>query len=140
MNLSLLPVTYEATIPEDYLDMMGHMNVMWYTHLFSLAVGGLYQRLGLTGEYFQTNAAGSFLLEAHVRHLSEVRAGQSVTIRTRMLGRSAKRLHFMNFMVKDDTVLAATSESVAAHIDMRIRRSSPFPSAIAEAIDQLVME
>jgi acyl-CoA thioester hydrolase len=138
--LNDLPVTHAAVIPEDYLDMMGHMNVMWYTHLFSLAVGGLYQRLGLTGKYFEANAAGSFLLEAHVRHLSEVRVGQSVTIRTRMLGRSAKRLHFMNFMVKEDTVLAATSESVAAHIDMRIRRSSPLPPTIALAIDELVSE
>ena len=93
--LSDLPLTHQAVIPEDYLDMMGHMNVMWYTHLFSLAVGGLYQRIGLWREYFEANQAGSFLLEAHVRHLSEVRVGQSVTIRTRMLARSAQRLHFM---------------------------------------------
>jgi acyl-CoA thioester hydrolase len=138
--LNDLPVTHAAVIPEDYLDMMGHMNVMWYTHLFSLAVGGLYERLGLTREYFEAKQAGSFLLEAHVRHLSEVRAGQSVTIRTRVLGRSAKRLHFMNFMVKDGPVLAATSESVAAHIDMRVRRSSPFLPTIADAIDQLLKE
>jgi acyl-CoA thioester hydrolase len=58
-----------------------------------------------------------------------------------LLGRSAKRLHVMCFLVKDDgPVLAATSETVAAHIDMRVRRSSPFPPAVAEAIDRLLAE
>jgi len=35
MDLSSLPVLHRADIPETYLDEMGHMNVMWYTHLFS---------------------------------------------------------------------------------------------------------
>src|SRR5262245_53737307 len=120
---------------------MGHMNVMWYTHLFSLGIGELFNRIGLTRAYFEANQAGSFALEGHVRFLAEVRVGQAVTIRCRLLGRSAKRLHFINFMVKEDgPVLAATSESVATHIDMRIRRSSPFPPHIADTIDRLVAE
>ena len=40
MDLTALPITHRAVIPDDYLDEMGHMNVMWYTHLFSLARGG----------------------------------------------------------------------------------------------------
>jgi acyl-CoA thioesterase FadM len=139
--LDALPVTHRAVVPESYLDEMGHMNVMWYTHLFSTAVGGLWDRLGLTDAYFAANRAGTFLLESHVRHLSEVRVGQAVTIRSRVLGRTAKRVHLMGFMVKDDgPVLAATSEGVAAHIDMRVRRSSPFPPHVADAIDRFVAE
>ncbi len=30
MNLDKLPVTQRAVIPESYLDVMGHMNVMWW--------------------------------------------------------------------------------------------------------------
>ena len=36
-----LPITLQTVIPEDYIDVMGHMNVMWYTHLFGKATGGL---------------------------------------------------------------------------------------------------
>ena len=49
MDLNPLPVTYRAFIPEAYLDEMGHMNVMWYTHLFSQAMGGIFATDWYTG-------------------------------------------------------------------------------------------
>src|SRR5882757_1205900 len=101
MDLQKLPITGTAVIPESYLDVMGHMNVMWYTHLFSNAVGGLFKLVGLDRAYFEAHQAGSFALETHVRYLAEVRAGESLRIHTRLLGRSAKRLHWMSFMVKE---------------------------------------
>lgn len=140
-QLDDLPVVHRAVVPESYLDVMGHMNVMWYTHLFSTAVGGLFKLVGLDRAYFEANHAGSFALETHVRYLAEVRAGESLRIHTQLLGRSAKRVHWMSFMVKEaGPVLAATSEFVAAHIDMRVRRSAPFPPPVAEAIDHLLAE
>src|SRR4051812_22801694 len=96
--LQALPVTQRALIPESYLDEMGHMNVMWYTHLFSNATGGIFDRIGLTDVYCEANRAGAFALEQHIRYLKEVRAGDRVTVRTRLLGRTAKRMHFMHFL------------------------------------------
>jgi acyl-CoA thioester hydrolase len=134
-----LPVTAQAEIPTSYLDEMGHMNVMWYTHLFSRAVWGLFDRIGFTHEYMQANRAGSFALELHVRYLAEVRAGQHVTLRTRCLARTPKRIHYMHFMVLDERdVLGATGEIVSAHVDMNTRRQSPFPEPIAAEFDKLL--
>ena len=48
--LNALPITHATVIPEDYLDMMGHMNVMWYTHLFGCATVGLFKLDPVTGE------------------------------------------------------------------------------------------
>ena len=48
MNLSSLPVTHRAVIPEDFIDGFGHVNVMWYTHLFTEGAGGLFRLVGLT--------------------------------------------------------------------------------------------
>ncbi len=141
MQLQQLPITWTALIPETYLDEMGHMNVMWYTHLFSNATGGLFDLVGMTLEYFTANQAGSFALESHVRYLAEVRVGQRVTLRTRALGRSVKRIHFMNFLVIDDgDRLSATGEFVGTHVDMRVRRSSPMPAAVTDAFDRLLAE
>jgi acyl-CoA thioester hydrolase len=139
MDLTSLPITHRAVIPDAYLDEMGHMNVMWYTHLFSLGAWGLFQLVGLSREYFQINAAGSFALAQHFKYLNEVRVGQHVTVRSRVLGRSAKRWHTIHFMTIDELdVLAATSEGVQTHVDMTLRRSSPMPPAIADAIDRLL--
>ena len=79
-ELNVLPITHRAAIPESYLDEMGHMNVMWYTHLFSLASGGLFELVGLNRAYFEANQAGCFALATHVRYLAEVRVGQPVRI------------------------------------------------------------
>jgi acyl-CoA thioester hydrolase len=141
MDLTPLPVTHRAVIPDTYLDEMGHMNVMWYTHLFSEAAWGLFQMVGLNLAYFEAHRAGSFALAQHFRYLKEVRLGQHVTLRSRVLGRSARRWHTIHFMTIDELdVLAATAESVSTHVDMTARRSSPMPPAVTDAIDRLLAE
>lgn len=139
MNWKQLPATWRAVIPNTYLDEMGHMNVMWYTHLFSEATGGLFDLFGLTRDYFESTQAGSFALEMHVRYLLEVHAGQAVTVYSRLLDRSAKRMHFIHFLTLDDgEQLSATGEFVGAHVDMSIRRTSPLPASVAERFDRLL--
>lgn len=139
MNWKNLPATWHAIIPPTYLDEMGHMNVMWYTHLFSEATGGLFDLVGMTREYFEGNHAGSFALEAHVRYLLEVHAGHSVTVYSRLLDRTSKRMHFIHFLIRDDCdKLSATGEFVGTHIDMSTRRSSPFPENVIRLLDQMV--
>jgi len=141
MNHLDLPITAQAEIPTSYLDEMGHMNVMWYTHLFSRAVWGLFNLIEFNGDYMQANHAGSFALELHVRYLAEVKAGQHVTLRTRALGRTAKRIHYMHFLSIDEFhgKLSATGEIVSAHVDMNVRRQSPFPESIATKFDELLV-
>ena len=66
-RLEMLPVGHSQRIPEDYLDANNHMNVMWYTHLFSCALEEVWNKVGLTSEYFEQNHASTFALEGHVR-------------------------------------------------------------------------
>jgi acyl-CoA thioester hydrolase len=139
LDLSGLPVTYQAKIPPDFRDEMGHMNVMWYTHLFSCAFEKFADEFGFNEAYFRAHNAGSFALETHVRYLSEVHVGWNITIRSRCLGRSQKRIHFMHFMTIDESgKLAAIQEHVGAHIDMTQRRMAPMPQEILERFDALV--
>lgn len=140
-DLAALPMTFRASIPDSYLDEMGHMNVMWYTHLFSQGIRGLFDQVGLTLEYYQSQQAGTFALEGHVRYLAEVRVGQHVSIRGRLLNRNDRCLHMQHFMTReDDGILAAVGENIIAHIDMRVRRTAPFAPHIATALDRLLAE
>ena len=140
-DVEMLPVNYQQRITESYLDDYKHMNVMWYTHLFSCALDDIFQRVGLTQEYFEANHAGTFALEGHVRYINEVRVGQQVSVRTRAVGRSDRRFHFLHFMTNDDTgKLSATLEAIGTHVDLRIRRSAPFPAQVATEFDRLLAE
>jgi len=139
MNLSTLPITHHAAIPEKYLDEMNHMNVMWYAHLFDQATWRFFEDLGMSLNYFEGQNAGAFALENHTRYLAEVRLGHTVILRTRAISRSQKRFHFMHFMtIENSDLLAATAEFVGMHIDRETRRSSPLPVHIAKAFDQLI--
>jgi acyl-CoA thioester hydrolase len=134
-----LPVTYQATVIEEWLDEMEHMNVMWYTHLFDRATWQFFANLGMNLDYFEKQGAGAFALEQHTRYLAEVRLGQEITLRTRAIDRSAKRFHFMHFMtIGGNGVPAATTELIGAHIDYATRRLSPLPENIAAAFDDLI--
>jgi len=140
VDLSTLPIMHRTAIPEDYIDAMGHMNVMWYTHLFGKASVALFQQVGMDRAYFQSGR-GTFALKQLFSYLVEVRFGEEITIRSRVLGRSAKRLHVMHFMSKGTPeVLTTTNEFLSTHVDLEIRRSSPFPEPIAAAIDRLAAE
>ncbi len=136
-----LPTTYSAVIPADYMDEMGHMNVMWYTHLFSMAMGGLFEMIGLTEETMLEQHGGSFALECHIRYLSEVRVGHAIHVHTRLLNRSQKRYHVLHSMVNERKQdVAATFEVIGAYIDMRTRRMAQFPDAIATQLDRIIAQ
>lgn len=138
-SVKQLPETYTTVIPDDYLDVMGHMNVMWYTHLFSMSFVGLLKVLGLSNAFDTSHDGGSFALESHIRYLSEVRAGQTIRIYSRMIGRSEKRFHAMHFMTNDDKQdVSATFEIVSSYVSLSRRRTAPLPQNVAEAMDRLI--
>ena len=136
-----LPQTCTLTIPEEYLDSMGHMNVMWYTHLFSMGLGGLMKILGATEIFDGSSGSGTFVLESHVHHLSEVRVGHTIHIYSRLIGRSEKRFHVMHFMMNDEKQdISATCESVSSFVNLVQRRTAPLPPMLAASMDRLVAE
>jgi acyl-CoA thioester hydrolase len=140
-QLEQLPLFHRETIPKDYLDVMGHMNVRWYAALFDSAAWKFFESFGMTENYYRSEQAGGFALKQFIQFLAEVKVSETVAIRGRVLGRSAKRVHFMLFMVNESTnVLAATLEGLGSHADMRIRRTSPYPPQLSANLDALLAD
>jgi acyl-CoA thioester hydrolase len=140
-QLETLPLYLRKTIPPEYRDAMGHMNIRWYMALYDDAEWDFFAAFGLDNDYYQTQHSGAFSLQQFVRYLAEVNIGDTVSVRMRMLDRSPKRLHYMNFMINETkNVLASTMECLTTHADLNARRSSPFPSDIAAQIDSFITE
>lgn len=141
VQLESLPLFHRETIPESYLDEMGHMNIRWYMAIFDQAGWDFFASFGMTFDYCKAQEAGGFALQHFIRYLAEVHVGETVAIRSRMLARSAKRIHFMHFMINETTgKLAATLEALGTHADMRIRRTSPYPPHLSSRIDAMIEE
>lgn len=139
--LERLPLLHRETISEKHIDLNGHMNVRWYAALYDDAGWALYRQFGLSPEYTKAEQAGGFMLKMLVQYLAEVHLGETVTIRCRLIGRSAKRIHYLYFMLNETTrVLASSLEGMDIHADLRTRRSSPFPPHVLEQIDALLAQ
>lgn len=140
MDFRQLPLTLRATVESKHLDLMDHMNVMWYTHFFDRAVWGFYELFGFGNEYHSTSGFGSFGLEMVTRYLSELRLGDEINIYTRVIARNSKLLHHIHFMQRvRDRELSATCELLGVHIDLATRRSAPLPANVSAALDKLIV-
>jgi acyl-CoA thioester hydrolase len=135
-QITALTPIYRFTIPTAYLDENGHMNMRWYLSIFDDAGYPFVASFGLTMDYLTAHQSGGFDLEHHIHYLKEVRLADAVTIYPRLLARSAKRIHYMMFMVNEtQSVLAATFECINSFADLTVRRTAPYPEAIAAQID-----
>lgn len=140
-KITALPAFYSTTVTEDHLDAMGHMNVRWYLAFFDEGGWRMLQSYGMTEEYYRTRNNGGFALQHFIGYWAEVRLGETITVHSRLVGYSAKRIHFMHFMVNNTrNVLASTLEGLGAHADLSIRRMSPYPPDIIAQIKAIYDE
>ena len=140
-RIEVLPLYHQETIPVDYLDAMGHMNVRWYMALFDTAIWQFFKSYGLDQEYFKKEKSGVFALKHFIQYFAEVNVEETVGLRIRLLGRSDKRFQFMVFMINETTgKLASTLEVLGTHADLKIRRASPLAPVIAKKFDEKLAE
>lgn len=135
-SLARLSLYHRETIPETYLDAMGHMNVRWYMALFDTSVWNFFISQGLDENYFVQKRMGVFALKHFIQYFAEVKAGETVGMRIRLLGRTEKRFHFMNFMINETTgKLSAILEVLGTHADLNLRKAVAMPQVISQKFD-----
>jgi acyl-CoA thioester hydrolase len=126
-------------IGPEHIDYNGHMNVVHYRAAFDNATDGLFAYLGLgPDEYNVRTGATLMVVEEHTRYHAELAEGERYRILARLVGHSAKKLHYLLAMEHlDRGVLAATHEELALHVDLAARRSSPLPAGALAAVEAL---
>ena len=135
-KLALLPMYHRETIPQSYLDAMGHMNVRWYMALFDTSVWNFFISQGLDENYFTQKQMGVFALKHFIQYFAEVKVGETVAMHIRMLGRTEKRFHFMNFMINETTgKLSAILEVLGTHADLKLRKAVAMPQVTSQKFD-----
>jgi acyl-CoA thioester hydrolase len=128
-------------VEEAWIDHNGHLNMAYYHVLLDRAQDEFFATFGIDLDYVRTRNASSFVLEDHVCYLRELKAGDPVHADVQILDHDARRVHlFLTLRHHDAGFLSATSEQLAIHVDMAVRKSAPWPAdilarlrAIAEA-------
>ena len=131
----------QHTVPEDWQDYNGHVNVRHYMTLYEIAGWPMFSLLGIDEDYFSERRLGIFDLEHHIYYLNELHVGDRVSLYGRFIARSAKRLHGMMFVVNDSRDLLSSSlEYVSSGANLEKRRTEAFPEDIGARIDELIGE
>ena len=133
---ALGPPSLRVVVPAAWADSNGHMNMRWYVALFDDAGDDFHARIGLTPEFHREHRTGTVDLEHHTNFLHEILPGESVAVYTRLVARSAKRVHYVMFLWNETKGnLAAIFECMNALLDAALRRTAPFPPEILAKID-----
>jgi acyl-CoA thioester hydrolase len=123
----------------DTIDYNGHMNVVHYRAAFDAATDVLFAHVGLgPDDYNARTGATLMVVEEHTRYHAELAEGERYRVLARMVGHSAKKLHYLLLMENlDRGGLAASHEELALHVDLGRHKASPLPAWAREAVEAL---
>ncbi len=135
-QLAALPAYAEQPVPVAFEDVNGHLNVRHYTGIASEGLDESLVDLGIPQNWPALGHA-CFSAEHHLTYLSELRTGDRMSTRVRVLGRSARAAHVLVYLLDESSQrLSCVMEEVFLHIDMGTRRTAPWPEEVAAALDQ----
>jgi acyl-CoA thioester hydrolase len=125
---------YRGTVYPWQCDHVGHMNVMWYVSKFDEANWNFLARLGLTPTYVRDSGCGLAAVQQNLSYKRELRPGDIIEVKSRLLEVREKTLRFMHEMRNvetDETV--ALCEMTAAHLERMARKAVPWPTRVRDA-------
>lgn len=113
-----------AVVPE-WIDINDHMNVSWYDRLFDRAERTFFEEFGIGDAYILRTGLSVFRLERLVVYERELRLGDRVEVRSRVLWTDMRRVHhFHELWNMDAGYRAAISDAVSIHVDLNLRKST----------------
>lgn len=152
MNASAPILTAEQVVRDDWTDYNGHLNMAYYNVLFDEAVNAALNGLGVGPDQAASGTMSVFTAQAHVHYLRELHAGDRVRVSLRVLGADAKRLHYVQTMMRAGTragthsgmhagngFVAAVSENLTLSVDLSTRRVTPWTAPVFARLQALAV-
>lgn len=132
--------TFRGVVYPWHCDHLGHMTVQHYVGMFDQAAWHLLSAIGMGWEAMQ--ASGRSLVDAKhtVEYRHEQRVGSLIVVESALIRVGTKSITQHHRMLNTETgVLAATSEIVSVHFDLRTRASLPIPEAERAAFENFLV-
>ncbi len=130
-------IRYRESVPAEWIDHNGHMNVAYYVLAFDRATDCFFDYLGLGADYTRGGVGSVFIVDMNVSYRQELHEGDAFEVATQLLGFDEKRLHFFHEMSRNGGEPTATNELLALHVDQKQRRASPIPEDAATLLESL---
>lgn len=139
-QLAALPAYTEQPVPIAFEDANGHLNVRHYTGIASEGLDESLVEIGIP-QNWPASGHACFSAEHHLTYIAELRTGDRMSARVRLLGRSERAVHALVYLLDDSHQrLSFVMEEVFLHIDMDTRRTAPWPDDVAATLDARIAE
>ncbi|CUR58726.1 conserved hypothetical protein [metagenome] len=132
-------VIWREEVRPEWIDYNGHLSEPYYVLVFGHATDAVMEEIGLGEEARALHSTSLFTVEAHVRYLDQVSEGESLEVRSSLVGAGPKKLHLWHEMWAGGR-LRATEEILGLHVDTVEGRTTPFPEGVAARISALLTE
>lgn len=125
----------DGCVRPEWIDANDHMNVAWYVLAFDLGIDKLWQQFGITSHYIESTRGSTFAVDCHVSYRQELLEGDHYVVTSQVLAFDEKRIHhFQRLYHAEKHYLSATAEWMSLHVNLDLRRVTPWPASILEKI------
>ena len=124
--------TWEEPVLDEWIDYSRHLSEPYYVLVFGHATDAVMDAVGLGPAYRSETGSSLYTVEAHVRYLDQVSAGEQLEARSWVIGATGKLLWIWHELWAGGT-LRATEEILGLHVTDS--RTSPFPEGVSSRID-----
>ncbi|TIC84996.1 thioesterase [Nocardioides sp. GY 10113] len=140
-QLADLPAYAEQPVPTAFEDMNGYLNVRHYLGIGSEGLDESLVDLGIPTNWPLSAGRACLSAEHHVSYLHELKTGDMMSVRVRLLGRSERAAHALVYILDDTNErLACVFEEIFLHVVVAIRKTEPWPEEIATRMDERVVQ
>ena len=136
-----LPAYAEQPVPMAFQDNNGQLNIRHYLGIGSEGLDECLVGVGIAHNWPLTTGMAVLSAEHHLTYVHELRTGDRMSVRVRLLGRSAKAAHAQVFVL-DDThqELSCVFEEILLCVRLDPRGAEPWPDDIAASLDAAIAE
>lgn len=140
-QLVTLPAYAEQPVPMAFEDSNGHLNVRHYLGIGSEGLDESLLEVGIPFNWPATTGLAMLSAEHHLTYLHELRTGDLMSVRVRLLGRSECAAHALVYVLDDvNSRVACVFEEILLCVRLDPRGAAPWPEDIATRIDARVAE
>lgn len=130
-------VSKPMAVEPQWTDYNGHMNMAYYNVLFDRCLDQAFDVIGIGADYVKKRRLTIYTAEVHVCYVRELHENEMVTVSLQLLDHDDKRLHTYQEIRHEDGWLAATSETLALHIDMSGPKVASFPHDVRARLEEM---
>jgi acyl-CoA thioester hydrolase len=136
-----LPAYAEQFVPVAFEDNNGQLNVRHYLGIGSEGLDESLVGVGIPTNWPTRDGLACLSAEHHLTYLYELRTGDRMSVRVRLLGRSEKAVHALVYVLDETNQrLATVFEEITLCVRLDPRGTEAWPSEIAANLDARIAE